>query len=72
MYELKLNSHECTLYSLLGTGEPKTTSDIAEMMGIDATEVYHLLTSLQTKKIVKAVTGKPMRFIAIKSKVRFI
>ena len=63
-HEIKLSSQEHTLHSLLSTREPKTLSEVAEIVGVDATEVYYLLNSLQTKKLVKAIVGRPIRFIS--------
>ena len=63
-YEPELNSQESSLYSLPSTGKAKTISEVAEILHIDATEVYYLVTSLQDKKLVAAITTKPIKFLA--------
>ncbi len=66
LYEPELSSQESTLHSLLSTSEPKTISEVAEMMGIEDTEAYYLLVSLQDKELVKVTPSKPIKFVAIK------
>ncbi len=66
LYEPELSSQESTLHSLLSTSEPKTISEVTKIMGIDYTEAYYLLASLQDKRLVKATPSKPIKFVAIK------
>lgn len=66
LYEPEPVFLESNLYSLLSRGGPKTLSEIAEMMGIDTTEAYYLLSSLKLRKMVAALPGNPIKFITIK------
>jgi len=69
--EPELNPKESALYSLLYTGEGKTTVELAEAMSVDTTEVYFLIRSLQDKKLAKAISRNPIKFVAIKRGVSF-
>ena len=66
VYEPELSSQESELYSLLSNSEGKTISEIAEIMDIDNTEAYYIITTLQNKKLVKATATMPIKFVAVR------
>jgi len=63
--ESQLSSIERKLYVLLMENDAMTFSQIADMLGIDSTETYHLLRVMQDKKLVMAVPKMPVRFTAL-------
>lgn len=53
------------VYMLLMQNSPMTCSQIADALGIETTETYYLLHSMQDKKLVKALSKMPIRFTAV-------
>ena len=63
LYELSVTG-ESEIHSLLSMNGGMTISEIAEIAGINRTEAYYMLASLQEKKLARAVGTNPIKFIA--------
>lgn len=60
-----LTPNEGKTFIHLSKSGPLRAGQISKTLGIHRTEIYHLLTSLQNKGLVKAVFDHPFRFIAV-------
>ena len=60
-----LTPNEGKTFIHLSRSGPLRAGQISKTLGIHRTEIYHLLTSLQNKGLVKAVFDHPFRFIAV-------
>ncbi len=63
-----LTPNEGKTFIHLSRSGPLRAGQISKTLGIHRTEIYHLLTSLQNKGLVKAVFDHPFRFIAVEFK----
>ena len=63
----QLNTQESSLYLQLAKNEPKTFSEVAEIMCKSRTEAYYMLASLQDKKLVRATHSNPIMFTAVEA-----
>ena len=59
-----LTPNEGKTFIHLSRSGPLRAGQISKTLGIHRTEIYHLLTSLQNKGLVKALFDHPFRFIA--------
>lgn len=62
----QLNTQESSLYLHLAKNEPKTLSEVAEIVCKSRTEAYYMLASLQDKKLVRATNSNPIMFTAVR------
>lgn len=60
-----LSANQSKVYMFLGKYGTKTASEINKALKIPRTETYHILSTLQSKGIVSAMFGHPVKFTAI-------
>ena len=60
-----LSANQSKVYMFLGKYGTKTASEINQALKIPRTETYHILSTLQSKGIVSAMFGHPVKFTAI-------
>lgn len=60
-----LTTNQSKVYMFLGKYGIKTASEINQALKIPRTETYHILSTLQSKGIVSAMFGHPVKFTAI-------
>ena len=60
-----LSANQSKVYMFLGKYGTKTASEINKALKIPRTETYHVLSTLQSKGIVSAMFGHPVKFTAI-------
>ena len=60
-----LSTNQSKVYMFLGKYGTKTASEINKALKIPRTETYHILSTLQSKGIVSAMFGHPVKFTAI-------
>ncbi|WP_428324345.1 TrmB family transcriptional regulator [Nitrosopumilus sp.] len=60
-----LSTNQSKVYMFLGKYGTKTASEINQALKIPRTETYHILSTLQSKGIVSAMFGHPVKFTAI-------
>ena len=63
--KFNLTVNQSKIYVFLGKQGPKTAPEVCKKLRILRTETYHVLAELQSKGIVFATFGHPMRFSAI-------
>lgn len=60
-----LNPLEADIYILLLEGDGKRIIEIADLIGLDRTETYHVVSALQNKGLVMATFKHPIKFAAV-------
>lgn len=60
-----LNPLEVDIYILLLEGDAKRLIEIADLIGLDRTETYQLVSALQNKGLVTAAFKHPIKFTAV-------
>ncbi len=60
-----LTPNEGKIFIHLSRSGPSRAGQISKNLGIHRTEIYHLLTSLQNKGLVRSIFDHPFRFAAI-------
>ncbi len=60
-----LNPLEVDIYILLLENKAKRIIEIADLIGFDRTETYHLVSALQNKGLLTATFEHPIRFAAV-------
>jgi len=63
--EYGLTINETKVFLQLSRFSPSTASEIGRSLGIPRTEVYNIVSSLQSKGIIEATLGRPAKFFAI-------
>ena len=63
--EYGLTSNETKVFLQLSRFSPNTASEIGRSLGIPRTEVYNIVSSLQSKGIIEATLDRPAKFFAI-------
>jgi len=65
LLKFNLTSNQAKVYIFLGKYGSKTAPEVCKALKIARTETYHLLSTLQSKGIVLATFGHPIKFSAI-------
>jgi len=60
-----LNHLEADIYILLLENDARRITEIADLIGFDRTETYHLVSALQNKGLVTATFKYPIKFTAV-------
>lgn len=60
-----LTANQSKVYLFLGKNGTKTATDVFQALKLPRTETYQILSSLQSKGIVSAIIGHPVKFTAI-------
>jgi len=60
-----LNPLEVDIYVLLLENDARRINEIADLIGFDGTETYHLVSALQNKGLVTATFKHPIKFAAV-------
>lgn len=60
-----LNSLEVDIYILLLESDAKRITGIADLIGLDGAETYHLVSALHNKGLVTATFKHPIKFTAV-------
>ena len=61
----RLNPLEVDIYILLLESDARRINEIADLIGFDRTETYHLVSALQNKGLVTATFKHPIKFTAV-------
>jgi sugar-specific transcriptional regulator TrmB len=60
-----LTANQSKVYLFLGKNGTKTATEVFQALKLPRTETYQILSSLQSKGIVSAIIGHPVKFTAI-------
>jgi len=60
-----LTANQSKVYLFLGKNGTKTATEVFQALKLPRTETYQILSSLQSKGIVSAIVGHPVKFTAI-------
>jgi sugar-specific transcriptional regulator TrmB len=60
-----LTANQSKIYLFLGKNGTKTATEVFQALKLPRTETYQILSSLQSKGIVSAIIGHPVKFTAI-------
>ena len=60
-----LTANQSKVYLFLGKNGTKTATDVFQALKLPRTETYQILSSLQSKGIISAIIGHPVKFTAI-------
>jgi len=63
--ELGLNDNEAKIFLFLCKSGPLKAKEITEALGINRSEIYNILASLQSKGLVIGTLSKPIKFMSI-------
>jgi len=63
--EYGLTANETKVFLQLSRFSPSTASEIGRLLGIPRTEVYNIVSGLQSKGIIEATLDRPAKFFAI-------
>jgi len=61
----KLNPLEVDIYILLLENDARRINEIADLIGFDRTETYHLVSALQNRGVITATFKHPIKFTAV-------
>jgi len=67
----KLDPLEVDIYILLLENDARRIIEMADLIGFDRTETYHLVSALQNKGLVTATFRHPIKFTAVPVKKAF-
>ena len=60
-----LTANQSKVYLFLGKNGTKTATEVFQALKLPRTETYQILSSLQSKGIISAIIGHPVKFTAI-------